>query len=186
MKELQEIRPYAVGGEVAIHTQDNGHVAVDNSKKIQINVFGQEVLDHATLAKIKAILDDSLRRPALPEAAQTAVLKTAMLVYSDPDHPENLTAYLPNKKTDEVLVHAQAGWEVQPASLVLRPMAAKSMDTLFDRQPYNDSEEYGPLLKELAENERRYSEGAELRPILVRNKDLLARALQVLPMAGGS
>jgi 23S rRNA A2030 N6-methylase RlmJ len=108
-----------------------------------------------------------------------------MLVYSDPDHPENLTAYLPNKKTNDVLVHAEAGWEVQPASLVLPPMAQKSVDTLFDHQPYEDADDYGPLMKELAENEKRYAAGSELRPILVRNKDLLARALETLPVADG-
>ena len=82
-----------------------------------------------------------------------------------------------------MLVHAEDGWEVQPASLVLPPMVQKSMDTLFDRQPYEDVEDYGPLMKELAENEKRYTAGSELRPILVRNKDLLARALESLPVA---
>jgi hypothetical protein len=53
---------------------------------------------------------------------------SAVLVYSD---PENLTAYLPNKRTN--------GWEVQPASLVLPPMAQKNVNTLFDRQPYEDA-----------------------------------------------
>jgi hypothetical protein len=173
-------------GEVAIQVPGhNNQVAVDNRKQVIINVFGKEGLDHATLARIKAILDESLAQtPALPMAANAAVLKTAMLVYSDPDHPENLTCYLPNKKTDDVLVHAAAGWEVQPASLVLPPMAKKSVDTLFDRQPFEDADEYGPLMKELADNEERYAAGQELRPILVRNKDLLARALETLPVAG--
>ena len=176
------------------HNQNAGEVAiagdanqVDNRKIVNINVFGKEGLDHVTIARIKAILDESLARPALPEAASAAVLKTAMLVYSDPGHPENLTCYLPNKKTNDVLVHASrngtTAWEVQPASLVLPPMAQKSVDTLFDRQPYEDADEYGPLMKELAENEARYVAGHELRPVLVRNKDLLARALESLPVA---
>jgi len=172
-------------GEVAVQGDAN---QVDNRKQVIVNVFGKEGLDHVTMARIKAILDESLARPALPEAAQAAVMRTAMLVYSDPDHPENLTAYLPNKKTNDVLVHASrngtTGWEVQPASLVLPPMAQKSVDTLFDRQPYENAEDYGPLMKELAENEKSYVTGHELRPILVRNKDLLARALKTLPVAG--
>jgi hypothetical protein len=48
------------------------------------------------------------------------------------------------------------------------------MHTLFDRQPFENADEYGPLMKELADNEERYAAGQELRPILVRNKDLLA------------
>lgn len=169
------------------------HAAIDNSKKeIHIHIHGQEALDHITPARIRAILDETLGGPAartdVERAAQTAVLKTAMLVYSDPDHPENLTAYLPNKKTNDVLVRTSregsSGWEVQPASLVLPPMAQKSVDTLFDHQPYEDAECYGPLMKELAANEARYVAGHELRPILVRNKDLLARVLETLPVAG--
>jgi hypothetical protein len=179
-----------VSGEIAVHNRD-GTVAVDNSRKeIHIHIHGQEGLDHITPARIKAILDETLggAGAGVEQAAQAAVLKTAMLVYSDPEHPENLTAYLPNKKTNDVLVRTSRegaiGWEVKPASLVLPPMAQKSVDTLFDRQPYEEAEGYGPLMKELADNEKRYAAGTELRPILVRNKVLLARVLKALPLAG--
>jgi len=166
-------------GELALQ---GDHAQVDNSKKIVINVFGQEKLDHVTAERIKAILDECLQRPALPTAVNEAVLKTAMLVYSDPDRPENLTAYLPNKKTKDALVHTKDGWEVQPTQLVLPPMALKSIDAIFGQQPHED--EYAPLLKELQENEARFAAGEDLHPILVRNKDLLARALATLPVAG--
>ena len=168
-------------GELAIQ---GDHAQVDNSKKVVVNFFGQERIDHVTLERVRAILDESLKAPALPTAADTAVLRTAMLVYSDPGHPENLTCYLPNKKTGEALIHTEAGWEIQPTTLVLPPMAQKSFDTLFDKQPYEDADAYVPLLKELQQNEARYAAGEELRPILVRNKDLLARALETLPLAG--
>ncbi len=39
-----------------------------------------------------------------------------MLVYSDPDHPENLTCYLPNKKTNEK--RYVAGHELRPVLVV--------------------------------------------------------------------
>ena len=136
-------------GEVAIQ---GDHAQVDNSKKIVINVFGQEKLDHVTAEQVRTILDECLQSPALPQAADEAVLKAAMLVYSDPDRPENLTAYLPNKKTKEALVHTEAGWEVQPTRLVLPPMALKSLDTLFGKQPPEG--EYAPLLKELQQTRR--------------------------------
>lgn len=168
-------------GEVAIQAGDNAQV--DNSKKIiNINVFGQEKLDHVTAERIKAILVECLQRPALPQAADEAVLKAAMLVYSDPERPENLTAYLPNKKTNAALAHTSTGWEVQPTKLVLPPMALRSLDTIFGQQPHTD--EYAPLLKELQQNEARFVAGEELRPLLVRNKDLLARVLATLPVAG--
>jgi hypothetical protein len=168
-------------GEVGI--QGNGN-QTDNRKQIIINIFGKEGLDHVTTERIKAILKSSLETKPLPSAASAAVLKTAMMVYSDPDHPENLTCYLPNKKTQEALVHTKEGWEVQPTKLVLPPMANTSINALFDRQPFEQAEEYGPLMKELAENEKRYSAGGELRPVLVRNKALLQRALKSLPLAG--
>ena len=177
----------AQAGEVAIQNGE-GQVAVDN-RHIHINIFGQESLDHVTMERIKAVLDESIRAPALLVAANTAILKTAMLVYSDPDRPENLTCYLPNKKTNDALVHLSrpdgtTGWEVRPTTLVLPPMAQKSVDMLFDRQPFEDAEEYAPLMKDLRDNEARYTAGGELRPILVRNKELLARALESLPIGG--
>ena len=182
----------AQAGEVTVQGVQ-GDVAIDNSKRmfttVNINVFGQESLDHVTMERIKAVLDESIRAPALLVAANTAILKTAMLVYSDPDRPENLTCYLPNKKTNDALVHLSrpdgtTGWEVRPTTLVLPPMAQKSVDMLFDRQPFEDAEEYAPLMKDLRDNEARYTAGGELRPILVRNKELLARALESLPIGG--
>jgi hypothetical protein len=160
-------------------------VAVDNSKNITINVFGQEGVDHATMKRIKAILDKSLEIAALPEAARAAVLQTAQLIYSDPAHPENFTCFLPNKKTNDALVHGSSGWEVQPVSLVLPPMTKKSVDTLFDRQPYDNAEVYGGLMKELAEAEAKHADIGDMRTLLVRNKAALAVALGATPRVGG-
>ena len=177
----------AQAGEVAVQGDQN---VVDN-RKVVINVFGREGVGHVTAERVRAILDECLRVPALPVAANTAVLQTAMLVYSDPERPENLTCYLPNKKTNDALVHMSredgtTGWEVQPTTLILPPMAHKSVDALFDHQPFEDAEEYAPLMRELANNEARYTAGTELRPVLVRNKELLARVLQGLPLAGNT
>ncbi len=157
------------GGNIAIH---GDHCQVNN---ITIKVFGRESQDHITVAQIKEVLDRSLRAPGIPTAIKDAILQVAMLVYSDASHPENITAYLPNKKTDDVLVHGENGWEVRPARLVLRPMAETTIDALFDKQPHENAERYSPLMQELRSNEQKYSEGTELRPLLVRNKDLLTR-----------
>ena len=181
----------AQGDQGTIAVGDHNTVAVDNSKnkmQVIINVFGHEGLGHVTRAEIKGILDEALRVHGLsvaaaPAAAMAATLRTAMLIYSDPDHPENLTCYLPNKKTEDTLVHGERGWEVRPTRLVLPPMAAKSVDSLFAKQPYENADQYLHLLRELRDNASRYTSGAELRPILVRNKDLLARALETLPVA---
>ena len=182
--------PAQNAGEVAVQIPgDHNQVAVDNSKKITINVFGQEGVGHSTTGRIKAILDESLKIAALPEAARSAVMQTAQLIFSDPAHPENLTCFLipsrNNKKTDDALVHGASGWEVQPVSQVLPPMAKRSVDMLFDQQPYEDAEVYGGLMKELAATEAKNAGSADLRPLLVRNKAALLAALGVAPRAGG-
>ena len=152
---------------------------------IAINVFGNEAVGHVTPEKIRDVLEESMQLPELPQAAMQAVLKAALLVYSDPDYPENLTCYLPNKREGSALVHAQDGWEVRPLRIVAPPMAAKSVDLLFDKQPFEDAETFEPLMAELRDNEERYAAGGEMRAILVRNKALLTRALEELPVAGG-
>ena len=152
---------------------------------LTINLFGEEKTDHLTSDLIKKVMEDALVTPGVTKAVTTAVVQTAMLVYSDPEHPENLTCYLPNKKTDDALVRAEQpdgtlGWEIRPCSLVLPPMAQKTLDMLFDKQPFEDADKFEPLVQELRANEERYAAGGQLRPVLVRNKDLLAKALEAL------
>ncbi len=173
MRNLTE-RSVVVGG--------GGNIAIQGN--VNIMVFGKESQRHITGGTIRAILDDCLKSPAIPSAVEEAVLRTAMLVYSDPDRPENITAYLPNKKTDDVMVHGEKGWEIRPSQMVLRPMASVTIDTLFDNQPHENADQYGPLMQALRDNENRLAAGSELRPILVRNKDLLRQVLKTLPMAG--
>ena len=161
-----------------------------NKTNVVINVFGAEGVEHITVDAIRKILQDAVSVSETPERmAEEAMFNAALLVYSDPEHPENLTCYLPNQRGDSALVHVPRadgtiGWEVQPVPVVLPKMGKKSVDALFDNQPFEDAEAYGPLLRELLENESRYVGGKRtLRPILVRNKDLLQRALETLPMA---
>ena len=195
--QLHAVVPAAPAGRAdttAVAIQGDNNVNIVDARRVEttvvVNVFGQEGLEHVTSARIRAIMEESLGVGAPSAAAQAAVLKTALLVYSDPEHPENLTCYLPNKKGDEALVHMSrngtTGWEVQPVPLVLPPMARKSVDALFDRQPFEDAATFEPLMAELRDNEARYVGGqGALRPVLVRNKDLLARALATLPTTGG-
>lgn len=177
----------AAAGETAV-SGDGAVVMQDRRVSVTINLFGQESVDHVTKDKIHDVLVESMRVPNLPEAASQAVMKAALLIYSDPEHPENLTCYLPNKREKSALVHASredgtAGWEVRPLQIVAPPMAQRSIGELFDKQPFDDAEACGPLLAELRNNEARYATGSEMRPVLIRNKDLLARALETLPVA---
>jgi hypothetical protein len=157
---------------------------IDNRhQNIVINIFGSERLDHIDAARIRSALDEA-RHVTLPEAANCAIIQAAMLVFSDPDHPENLTAYLPNARRRNVLVHGRGGWEIQPASIVLSRMALRSIDVLFAHQPYENAEDYGELLRAIRDNEKRFAAGASMEPILVRNRQLLHDVLQTLPLSG--
>ena len=176
--ERKELAEAAGARQVGAAIGENNGTVNAATNMVVVNVFGSEGVGHATGDRIREILDESKGGgAALPAAAQAAVLRAAMLIFSSPTHPENLTAYLPNKRTSDVMVHGEEGWEVQPAQLVLAPMALKALDVLFDKQPYESAEDYAELMVELRDNEARYAAGEELRPILVRNKELLARAL---------
>lgn len=157
---------------------------VVNNTTIVINNFGQENSDHIGPTEVKQLLDRTLECVKNPtQAALTAMLAAATLIYSDPEHPENLTCYLPNKKTDDVMVHGKRGWEIKPYTMVLPPMVAKSLDTVFAHQPFEDASKYGELMKALKENEEAYQQGKEMKTILVRNKALLDEALSKVARA---
>ena len=168
-----------VKGSGAAVMGDQNTVVVDN-KRIVINVFGKENLNHITRGDIKAILDTSVQNSLVGDAAQMALLKMAMALYSDPAHPENITCFLPNKKTNDALIHTADGWEVQPVDLVVTPMAERSMNELFDKQPLEDYQKYDKVMRELLNNgERHIGNTSALRPILVRNKGLIKKSRAV-------
>lgn len=149
---------------------------------ININFFGGEDTSHVTPQNIRALLDGITQsHKSSMQAALSALLETATMIYSDPSHPENLTCYLPNKTKDDVMVHREAGWEIQPYSLVLPPMVSKSIETLFANQPFENAERYGDLMIALRDNEEAFQKGKQMRTILVRSKSLLERALGALP-----
>lgn len=172
------ITAHAPGG-VVVHQ----HIELQQ----QINVFGGENISHIGHSQIKELLDQTLTSTVadVSQKALEALLKTAMLIYSDPDHPENVTCYLPNKKWGEAMVHVQRNggwqWEIQPCQLVLPPMTSAALDVLFVKQPFEDADRYGDVLKALRANEKAYLAGQALRPVLVKNKDLLQQMLGSLP-----
>ena len=178
----------------------NGNVDQSVNKTIvNINVFGQENLDRIT----KPQVIDLLRGLGpvgenVKTIAEKAIIQAAMLIFSDPAHPEDITCYLPNKKGDNALVHGESGWEVQPVGLVISPMAAQSIEALFKHQPAPDQhtpekdvkwmmEECGNIMRYIQKHEGDMTNEpprGEMRGILIRNKELLQQVLAKLPMAG--
>ena len=77
--------------------------------------------------------------------------------------------------------------------MVVSPMAARAINILFDKQPLPgedgvsleaDIEKCGKVLRCLADNEKDLTirPSASIRPILVRNKEILAKYLAKLPL----
>ena len=155
---------------------------VYNAPVTHINFFGREDTSHIDRPRIRALLDDVLSSTPDPTTgALTAFLKAAMLIYSDPNIPENITCYLPSSKKEDVLVHGAEGWEVQPYTVVLPPMATRSVDALFNNQPFDNCEKYDKLMGALRDNEAAYKVGGKMKTVLVLNKALLERVLGSLP-----
>jgi hypothetical protein len=164
---------------------------------VTINVFGQEKLDRITRPQVIDLLRGlGPVGENVKTIAEKAIIHAAMLIFSDPAHPEDITCYLPNKKGDDALVHGESGWEVQPVGLVISPMAAQSIDALFKNQPAPDQhtpekdvkwmmEECGNIMRYIQQHENDMTNEpprGEMRGILIRNKELLQRVLAKLPM----
>lgn len=185
-----------VGGEPGVRvTGQNNSVTINQlqqNNQMNVVVFGQESTAHLTPGAIKRLLDEAVGLDAGPAAA-LAMLRAAEEIYSNRSHPENITCFLPNKKTKEALVHGAAGWEVRPEAAVLPAIAQRSHTALFNAQPLPELEgcedmrshrDYLAIYKELQANEKLYNSGVlGLRELLVRNKALLEAALGTLPRA---
>lgn len=192
-----------VNGQIMNHcTQTVNNITLAPS--MHINVFGKEDLSKITKQQIFDILRDAGKLNAdntnIRPICERAILKAAMLVYSDPANPENITCYLPKKRGEKnALIHGESGWEVHPVALVLTPMAARGMDAIFEKQPSTAddnptiverwvADECCRILRYLDKHEGDLLELSHLaegmKGILIRNRDLLERTLATLPMAG--
>jgi hypothetical protein len=199
--------PTALAQTNAIVQNVTQNIAVDNSVNkivnntvnVNISVFGQENLGRITKPQVFDILR-SLGPVGenVKTVAEKAIIQAAMLIFSDPTHPEDLTCYLPNKKGENALVHGESGWEVQPVGLVISPMAAQSIETLFRHQPAPDKDtpekdvkwimdECGNIMRYIQQHEGDLTNEpprGEMRGVLIRNKELLQQVLKKLPIAG--
>ena len=168
-----------------------GSVNVINNNMVTINVnitinnFGEENTEHITDNMIKQVLIDSsypfskhqtANKKTWAMQASEAICHAAMMIYSDPDHPENITCY---RQNSAIMVKQKQGWSIFPDALVIPPMAEKSISLLFDKQPHDeDSDKCTDILKYILNNEKTllHTESSHLKTILLRNKDILQKA----------
>jgi len=160
------------------------------------NSFGQEEVGHVQQGDMYKVFEEVAPRGPIDPTGSEAMLnhfcrqlitKAAMMIYSDPEHPENITCYLPKKTDSSAMTFGEHGWTLQPVNIVFPPMIQKSVNLLFARQPvpgvggcpeaaYTPLKQatFGQLLKYIGRNEDRLVLAADstLRPILVRNHEL--------------
>jgi len=138
-----------------------------------VNLFGRESLEHVTSKHIKAILDDGLRvvngrRPpgydaptwaaigaenqaamCTMESARVVAVKTAQLIYNDPDHPENLTWYTLDR-LGRHMTHTERGWEIFPIIGTTQKISDVIHHTIIGllntKQPTDDMDKYAHIM----------------------------------------
>jgi hypothetical protein len=170
-----------------------------------LNLFGQESVKHLTPERIRAILASAAQglpegsgkrlqeheKPAPPvlkavETASRAVLQALIVeVYANTSCPENLTAYIPNKKEDQVMIWAKPTeetepcWQLRPLEQLVPTIQGKVLDALNDNQPWDSNKEklreYG-LLKMRSIGSYDYSPqgfARLIKGVLLGNKTLL-------------
>lgn len=174
-----------------------------------VNVFGKEQVGHVRRGDMYEVFEQVA--PRLPIDApdgevmlnhycRQLITRAAMMIYSDPEHPENITCYLPKKTDSSAMTFGEYGWALQPTNIVFPPMIQRSVNLLFEQQPvpgvdgcpdasYNQVKQaaFGQLLTHIGKNEDRLvlSADSTLRPVLVRNADL-RRDVESRPLCEGT
>lgn len=156
-----------------------------NTFNVTLNVFGAESTTHITADRIRALFDE-----ATSQGADTLFDNAAALIFSDYDHPQNLTAFIPDAHQNGVMVYrglgatgeSSSGWEMVPLDSVAPPMVKRTLDLLHVRQPFEPGnhtlESYAELLQQIYNREDVYATGrrGNLRAMLVRNRDMCRAA----------
>lgn len=163
---------------------------------ISVNVFGAEDTSHITHNAVWNMLKSiGLARTDTRKAAEMAILKMAMMIFSDKARPENLTCYLPNKRGANTLIHQEEGWEEVPLMMSMEPIATRAIEELFRKQPFPgvngipqdaDIGDISKVLRYIIDHEKELVNGGlpVLKSIVIRNKELLAQAHKKLPAVG--
>ena len=198
MKELSRLQGQMVSGEVHQRAQQ---IVNGTSNVINLNVFGKEDLSHLGRERIASILHDCASglprlaghrlpegeshppevRRAVNEAAKEVLRVLLTEAYANPDHPENMTMYIPNKKEGQVMCHAGEGggpvWR-QLAMEALTPLVQKRvLDHLSENQPWEAPtreklHQYGLLIRGTYEYDRP-ALGRLIRAVVLGNKELM-------------
>ena len=179
------------GGNSTLAVQGNHNNTMVNSQNtvynLQINAFGSEDTSHITRETMRTLLNNVVAtRAEVGTAVKTAIYQAASHIFSNDERPENMSCFIPNKKHSSAMINTETGWDVTSVRDVLGKVANVAINQLFNKQPHDYADPYAPLLRELAANEPKYSDGMGMgmRTILERNKAVLSAILSSLPKVG--
>jgi len=159
-----------------------------NTFNVTLNVFGSESTEHITTDRIRALFDE-----ATLHGADTLFDNAAALIFSDHDHPQNLTAFIPDAHKNGVMVYrglgeageaSSSGWEMVTLDSVAPPMVKRTLDLLQVRQPFEPGnhtlESYAEILQQIYSREEVYAacRRGNLKAMLVRNRDRCLAAIE--------
>ncbi len=142
-------------------------------QEVHINYWGEEDLSGLDQRTVKYILDQAttMGRDAA-SSAEWLYVEVMRRVLADPEKPQNLTAYISNKREGEPIVHEATGWNRRPKSdHVYVPIVSRILDQVFINQPFDEQHElYGPILAHLRDNEQRFAANRVMPSLLETNK----------------
>ena len=183
-QQTKEIKSVVVQGNYNSTIQTH----LEQHNTFNINAFGQENVDHINYMTIYRILNEIQPRLEVQEAAKAVLLEVLSQIYGNSEHPENFSCYLPNKRTDDTMVHGAKGWEIRTFQRTCQPMIKKGLDVLFEfgNQPLPDKpgcenmkpfDKFEKIYKTLGESEKKYPNEMkkDVRAVLLQIRSLLQK-----------
>jgi len=122
------------GNPATINITNNFNQTIHDNRSININYVGRESMGH--ILSNKNFLDQCLIR------TDKGLIELIQRIHCDPEHPENMNVFVPNKRERFVKEYDRTGWISRQKERVLRPVVYNGKDIMVDHM-----EEHGHSLK---------------------------------------
>lgn len=166
---------------------DSEQESVDQA--LLVNIFGSEDTTHITRRDVDQLIMrvGPVREKNVAEVVKQLMIQMGMKIYSDINHPENITCYTTSTSRNPMVhVHYESGWELVPPEVPMSAMPNRSCNELFLKQPFlgeSDGkeccrpEDAELILRHLRANEDEIVKdvGRAFQQILYRNGTLLGK-----------
>jgi len=187
----RKVEALSGGGAAAqVVNDDNRHVTINApvfQQEVHINYWGEEDLSFLDKRKVQELLDEAIERgPDIPSSAEWLYREVMRQAIADPQRPQNLTAYIPNKSSRDPIVHMARGWSREPSSeTIFVPVVSRVLDRIFINQPFvEEHKKYAYLLGYLRDQEPSLARSQVMRTLLENNKGSLKVVMGSPPLPG--